>query len=84
MSSRAKLREERRRGTATTPAIGTRRAWDAGAFVDAAIYQRELLGEGDTFEGPAIVEQYDTTTWVPRGWRATVDVTANLLLEKRA
>ncbi len=72
------------RGTAKPSAIGTRRVWDAGAFVDTAIYQRELLGEGDAFEGPAIVEQYDTTTWVPRGWRATVDVTANLLLEKSA
>jgi N-methylhydantoinase A len=62
----------------------TRRVWDAGAFVDAAIYQRELLDAGAAFEGPAIVEQYDTTTWVPRGWRATADVTGNLLLEKRA
>jgi N-methylhydantoinase A len=84
MSSRAELRRERSRGTAATALIGSRRVWDNGAFADAAIYERERLAEGATFEGPAIVEQYDTTTWVPRGWGATADVTGNLLLEKRA
>jgi N-methylhydantoinase A len=70
------------RGTATiAPRIGTRRVWDAGAFVDAAIYARDGLGAGAAFAGPAIVEQYDTTTWVPRGWRATGDAAGNLLLE---
>ena len=91
MSSRAQRREARSRGTATAAGISarfapddTRRVWDDGAFVDAAIYQREDLAAGAVFEGPAIVEQYDTTTWVPRGWRATVDATENLLLEKHA
>jgi N-methylhydantoinase A len=64
--------------------IGTRRAWDAGAFADAAIYDRERLRAGDAFTGPAIVEQYDTTTWVPSGWRAQADDGGNLQLEKRA
>jgi N-methylhydantoinase A len=61
--------------------VGRRRVWDAGEFVEAAVYERERLGAGATFDGPAIVEQYDTTTWVPRGWRATSDAAGNLILE---
>jgi len=95
-----KLSSRACRGTATTAAIsavprqarddisaariGTRGVWDNGAFVDAAIYEREHLSAGTTLEGPAIVEQYDTTTWMPAGWSATVDVAGNLLVERSA
>ena len=34
-----------------------------------------------TFEGPAIVEQMDTTTVVPPGTRLTVDPMGNLVME---
>ena len=71
-------------GDAGAARIGSRRVWDAGAFVDAAIYERDKLGAGAAFHGPAIVEQYDTTTWIPYGWRASVDPGDNLLLELRA
>jgi N-methylhydantoinase A len=67
-------------GAAPVPA-GERRVWDAGAFVTAGVYEREHLGRGARLAGPAIVEQYDTTTWVPAGWTATVDRHANLILE---
>jgi N-methylhydantoinase A len=36
------------------------------------------------FSGPAIITQYDTTTVLPPGWRALVDETGNLVLERRA
>ena len=62
--------------------VGERRAWDAGAFVAATVYDRERLGAGATLAGPAVVEQYDTTTWIPGGWTGTVDALANLLLER--
>jgi N-methylhydantoinase A len=68
-------------GDAHAARIGSRRVWDAGAFVEAAIYDRERLAAGAAFAGPAIVEQYDTTTWIPHGWRASVDPGENLLLE---
>ncbi len=64
--------------------IGTRRAWDAGAFVEAAIYERERLTAGAAFEGPAIIEQYDTTSWIPAGWGALCDATGNVLVERSA
>jgi N-methylhydantoinase A len=45
-------------------------------------YQRETLQTGQTFSGPAIVWQFDTTTVVSPGWRARVDERANLWLEQ--
>jgi N-methylhydantoinase A len=62
--------------------VGSRRAWDAGTFVDASVYERESLAPGARIAGPAIVEQYDTTTWIPGAWSATVDAHANLQLER--
>jgi N-methylhydantoinase A len=40
---------------------------------EAAVYRREDLGPGQRLDGPAVVEQDDTTTLVPGGWRAEVD-----------
>lgn len=72
-------------GDASTPlrsAQHDRRAvYDNGAVVEARVYQRDALAAGARITGPAIVEQYDTTTWLPRGWAAQVDAAANLVLE---
>lgn len=51
----------------------------AGERTVCDVYSREDLATGDTFTGPAIVEQYDTTTFVPRGFEVTVDVYLNLV-----
>ena len=37
------------------------------------VYAREKLLANNVIDGPAIIEQYDTTTVVPPGWRALVD-----------
>jgi N-methylhydantoinase A/oxoprolinase/acetone carboxylase beta subunit len=47
----------------------------------AAIYDRASLAVGQEFAGPAIVEQPDTTTLLPRGWRCRVAAAGMLLLE---
>jgi 5-oxoprolinase (ATP-hydrolysing) len=44
-------------------------------------YERERLGAGDRIEGPAIVEQYDTTTIVPPGFVVDVDRYGNLVID---
>jgi N-methylhydantoinase A len=69
------------RRDASAARIGTRRAWDAGRFVDATIYDREKLSAGSTFAGPAIIEQYDTTSWIPAGWTARADAAGNVIVE---
>ena len=46
------------------------------------VYAREHLPPGACFAGPAVVEQYDTTTFVAPGWSATVDGWGNLIVER--
>jgi N-methylhydantoinase A len=63
--------------------IGERRIWfaDAAAHVTTPVYARAKLAPGMTIEGPAIVEQMDTTTVCPPGARLTVDGIENLVME---
>jgi N-methylhydantoinase A len=44
-----------------------------GQVLDVGIYERETLLWGQHFDGPAIVEQYDTTVFVPPGFSCRVD-----------
>lgn len=50
-------------------------------WLEAPVYDRELLAPEDRFDGPALVVQMDTTTALPPGWRASVDALGNLVLE---
>jgi N-methylhydantoinase A len=50
---------------------------------DAAVYHRRDLRAGQHLDGPAVVEQDDTTTLVPAGFRGTVDAYGNLVIEVR-
>jgi 5-oxoprolinase (ATP-hydrolysing) len=44
-------------------------------------YERALLRAGDRLEGPAIVEQYDTTTVIPPGLVAEIDRFGNIVVD---
>jgi len=46
------------------------------------IFDRATLTPGAMIVGPAIITQYDTTTVLPPGWRATVDAVRNLVVEQ--
>lgn len=50
-----------------------------GRTLEALVVARPELPRGYVLEGPAIVEQYDTTTFVPPGWAAAVDRFGNLV-----
>jgi len=68
-------------GSGATPR--TRRdAYDFGtrAIVAFAVYDRDSLGAGDTFAGPALVDEGTSTTVVPSGQRVTVDEHGYLLV----
>jgi N-methylhydantoinase A/oxoprolinase/acetone carboxylase beta subunit len=49
-----------------------------------AIYQRERLAPAERIDGPAIIEQPDTTTIVSMEWRAIVQDSGDLIVEKTA
>lgn len=53
-----------------------------GAWIDAALYQREGLGFGDTVCGPAIITSRLSTTVVDSGWMAEVRSDSSLLLKR--
>jgi N-methylhydantoinase A len=62
---------------------GEREVWFDGArAVVTALYERDRLDPGAKLTGPAIVEQFDATTAVPPGWRASVDGFRNLVLSQ--
>ncbi|MBM4435999.1 MAG: hydantoinase/oxoprolinase family protein, partial [Actinobacteria bacterium] len=46
------------------------------------VYDRSHLRAGQTFDGPAVIEQPDATTWLPLGWSAAVDAHAALILRR--
>lgn len=66
--------------------IAAREVWmpEAGGFVECPVYARDGLKPGNRIDGPAIVEQMDTTTVILPDMQATVDGYLNLILEARA
>jgi len=50
--------------------------------VACPVYERAKLLAGNTIEGPAIVEQYDSTTVVNPGWHGRLDEWGSLVLIK--
>lgn len=55
-----------------------------GRFEQAQIYDRTRLGAGDRLSGPAVIEQFDSTTIVLAGQTARVDRFGNLVIDREA
>jgi 5-oxoprolinase (ATP-hydrolysing) len=60
---------------------GSRRAWFDKGFHDATVYDRYALLPGDSFAGPAIIEEREATTIVAPGDKVRIDETMNLRIE---
>jgi len=58
----------------------TRDVWFSGKAHTAMIFERDDLSAGATFDGPAIVEQFDSTTVIPPNTTAEVDQYMNILI----
>jgi len=62
--------------------IGTREVWfERGGWVSTPIYARDRLPLDLKLEGPAIIEQLDTTIVVEPGDRVSCDAIGNLVVE---
>ncbi|WP_374618561.1 hydantoinase/oxoprolinase family protein [Devosia sp.] len=68
---------------ASAAIVGSRRIWsdETDGFLDCPLYDRDRLKPGNSFVGPAIVEQMDTTTVVPTGASVRVDPYRNLIMD---
>lgn len=71
---------ERFAGSGVPVAHARRKVYLRGGWHDAAIYKRDSLGTGDVLDGPAVIEQEDTTILVLPGWQARTDTLGNLHL----
>jgi N-methylhydantoinase A len=54
--------------------------FDGHGVLPTAVYQRETLAAGTSFEGPALVEEYGATTVVNPGDRCVLDPTGLLII----
>ncbi len=70
-------------GDASGAQIATRPLYDleTAGFMDAAIYDRAKLRAGDRLDGPAVVQQFDSTTVILAGMSCHVDLWGNLIIE---
>lgn len=68
---------------AAAAVTGHRDAWfaETGGAMCTPVYDRRKLAAGIVLQGPAIIEQMDTTTVVLPGMSCTVDVRGNLILK---
>jgi N-methylhydantoinase A len=69
---------ELKKNTPTTDK--TREVWFGGKPFTAMVFERNDLTAGATFDGPAIVEQFDSTTVIPPATTAEVDRYMNIII----
>ena len=65
------------------PRVHSRRPVHFNGWHDTPVFLRDDLAPGMTFDGPAIVEQSDTTTVVEPDMGVTVDAKGNMLVKVR-
>lgn len=70
-----------RDGTGLDP-VTRRDVYFGGRKLSADVYERESMGSGSHIEGPAIIEQDDTTTVILPGWKAVCDSHLNICVTK--
>jgi N-methylhydantoinase A len=61
--------------------LEVRKVWEeSGEPMDYRIYKRPELDKGITIEGPAVVEEMDSTVYIPSGSQAGVDSFGNIVI----
>lgn len=64
---------------AARPSAASRMVYLDGNWMEARVLDRYAVGPGASYDGPAIIEQYDTTTFVPPGFSVRADDQWNLI-----
>jgi N-methylhydantoinase A len=69
--------------TGPRPAVpGTRAVWFGGQELRVDVHERDALTAETVIGGPAIVEEFGSTTVVPPGWTMSLDTFGDLVLER--
>ena len=66
--------------TGAAASVERTRTYIRGEWTEVDRLWRSDLSPDQTLDGPALVLEYSATTWVPQGWRLTVDEWGNLHL----
>jgi len=64
--------------------VATHRIFEDGRWRNSALYDRARLEPGNRFDGPAVVTELSATTYLPTGWKLSVDAFGNLILTPKA
>jgi N-methylhydantoinase A len=57
---------------------------DAGRLVEIPLYWRPELAPGDTLDGPAIIAEDETSTFITARFRASINPVGCIVLERRS
>ena len=83
VTPKPQLRRHELNGSAPPEAASRPVHFDStGTALDTPVYLRSHLAAGTTLTGPAVIDQLDSTTLVPPGWRAEVDEWLNIRLHR--
>jgi len=74
-----------RKGSGKPAPVGKRRVYfgEYRKYIDTSVYDRKNLLASQVINGPAIIEQMDSTTVVLPGHKATVDTVGSLIIRRR-
>ena len=72
-----------RKASVAEAKLSTRNVWFGDCFQETPVFDRNALPIGATIEGPAILNQMDSTTVVEPESAVTVDEYGNLIIEVR-
>jgi N-methylhydantoinase A len=83
VTPKPQLRRHELNGGAPATAASRPVHFDAsGTPLDTPLFVRADLPAGATLSGPTVIDQFDSTTLVPPGWRAEVDEWLNIRLHR--
>jgi N-methylhydantoinase A len=78
---KARTRQAKLSGPSPRSAIvSMHRIFEDGHWRNSVLYDRARLEPGNRFSGPAVVSELSATTYVPSGWKLSVDALSNLVL----
>ena len=78
MTPKPELAQHARDGALPAPQTRRQVRFDDGSAHETPVYLRSDLPAGSVLDGPAVVDQLDSTTLVPPGWHAEVDEWLNI------
>lgn len=86
MTAKPQFRKHTGTGSREAALKGVRPVYfgEAGGFTEAAVYDRSRLSPGVMLQGPAVVEQMDSTVVIHPGMRAIADEYLNLIIDVRS